>query len=68
MNKHISETDLAAPKVTTGPLSGSRKIYARPETRARAARAAARDSADRGRQGAAGAWSTIPPAPTRIPM
>ena len=31
MNKHISETDLAAPKVTTGPLSGSRKIYARPE-------------------------------------
>ena len=31
MNKHISETDLAAPKVTTGPLSGSRKVYARPE-------------------------------------
>ena len=31
MNKHISETDLVAPKVTTGPLAGSRKVYARPE-------------------------------------
>src|ERR1700692_1468915 len=32
MNKHISETDLAPPKVTTRPLSGSRKIYARPDS------------------------------------
>src|SRR5580704_16857336 len=31
MNKHISEDDLATPKVTTGPLAGSRKIYARPD-------------------------------------
>src|SRR5580704_1702095 len=31
MNKHLSEDDLATPKVTTGPLSGSRKIYARPD-------------------------------------
>ena len=31
MNKHISETDLATPKVTTGPLPASRKIYAKPE-------------------------------------
>jgi phosphomethylpyrimidine synthase len=30
MNKHISETDLATPKVTTGPIAGSRKIYSAP--------------------------------------
>ena len=33
MNKHIAESDLATPKVTTGPISGSRKIYARPTRR-----------------------------------
>jgi phosphomethylpyrimidine synthase len=31
MNKHLAESDLATPKVTTGPIMGSRKIYARPE-------------------------------------
>ena len=31
MNKHIAESDLATPKVTTGPIAGSRKIYARPD-------------------------------------
>ena len=31
MNKHISETDLATPKVTTGPIAGSRKIFSVPE-------------------------------------
>ena len=31
MNKHIAEADLAAPKVTTGPIAGSRKIYVRPD-------------------------------------
>src|ERR1700680_2231754 len=31
MNKHTAESDLAAPKVTTGPIAGSRKIYARPD-------------------------------------
>ncbi|HWZ10993.1 MAG TPA: phosphomethylpyrimidine synthase ThiC [Xanthobacteraceae bacterium] len=31
MNKHIAESDLAAPKVTTGPIVGSRKIYVRPD-------------------------------------
>ena len=31
MNKPLSETDLATPKVTTGPISGSRKIYATPD-------------------------------------
>ncbi len=31
MNKHIPESDLATPKVTTGPLAGSRKVYARPD-------------------------------------
>ena len=33
MNKHIAESDLATPKVTTGPIAGSRKIYARPRRR-----------------------------------
>ncbi|MGD0025610.1 MAG: phosphomethylpyrimidine synthase ThiC [Xanthobacteraceae bacterium] len=32
MNKHIAESDLATPKVTTGPVAGSRKIYSVPET------------------------------------
>jgi phosphomethylpyrimidine synthase len=31
MNKHIAESDLATPKVTTGPIAGSRKTYATPE-------------------------------------
>jgi phosphomethylpyrimidine synthase len=31
MNKHIPESDLATPKVTTGPIAGSRKVYARPD-------------------------------------
>ena len=31
MNKPRSRTDLATPKVTTGPLAGSRKIYAPPD-------------------------------------
>ncbi len=31
MNKHIPESDLVTPKVTTRPIAGSRKIYARPE-------------------------------------
>jgi phosphomethylpyrimidine synthase len=34
MNKHIPESDLATPKVTTGPIAGSRKIYARPDAAA----------------------------------
>jgi phosphomethylpyrimidine synthase len=31
MNKHLSETDLATPKVTTGPIAGSRKTFSVPE-------------------------------------
>jgi phosphomethylpyrimidine synthase len=31
MNKHLSRSDLAAPKVTTGPIAGSRKIYSTPQ-------------------------------------
>jgi len=31
MNKPLSESELATPKVTTGPIAGSRKIYARPD-------------------------------------
>jgi phosphomethylpyrimidine synthase len=31
MNKPLSETDLATPQVTTGPIAGSRKIYSAPE-------------------------------------
>src|SRR5262249_4549565 len=32
MNNHISGSELATPKVTTGPLPASRKVYARPES------------------------------------
>ncbi len=31
MNKPLAESDLATPKVTTGPIAGSRKIYSVPE-------------------------------------
>ena len=31
MNKPLAESDLATPKVTAGPIAGSRKIYARPD-------------------------------------
>ncbi len=31
MNKPLSESDLATPTVTTGPIAGSRKIYAAPD-------------------------------------
>ena len=31
MNKPLAESDLATPKVTTGPIAGSHKIYARPD-------------------------------------
>jgi phosphomethylpyrimidine synthase len=32
MNKPLSPADLATPKVTTGPIVGSRKVYAAPDT------------------------------------
>ncbi|MGB6465989.1 MAG: phosphomethylpyrimidine synthase ThiC, partial [Xanthobacteraceae bacterium] len=32
MNKPLSEADLATPTVTTGPIAGSRKVYAAPDT------------------------------------
>jgi phosphomethylpyrimidine synthase len=32
MNKPLSEADLATPKVTTGPIQGSRKIYVSPDS------------------------------------
>jgi phosphomethylpyrimidine synthase len=31
MNKHLSQSELATPKVTTGPIAGSRKIYSVPD-------------------------------------
>ena len=31
MNKPLSASDLATPKVTTGPIAGSRKIHSVPE-------------------------------------
>src|ERR1700726_318550 len=31
MNKPLSDSDLATPKVTTGPIAGSRKIFSMPE-------------------------------------
>ena len=32
MNKPLSESDLSTPKVTTGPIAGSRKAYASPDS------------------------------------
>jgi phosphomethylpyrimidine synthase len=32
MNKPLSEAELATPKVTTGPIQGSRKIYVSPDS------------------------------------
>ncbi len=48
MNKPLSESDLATPKVTTGPIAGSRKAYATPGERAGPARAGPRDRAVEG--------------------
>src|SRR5579871_3994719 len=31
MNKPLAESDFATPKVTTGPIAGSRKVYSVPE-------------------------------------
>ena len=31
MNKPLAESDFATPKVTTGPIAGSRKVYAAPD-------------------------------------
>ena len=31
MNKPLSDSDLATPKVTTGPIAGSRKIFSVPD-------------------------------------
>ncbi|MGB6286373.1 MAG: phosphomethylpyrimidine synthase ThiC, partial [Xanthobacteraceae bacterium] len=31
MNKPLAESDFATPKVTTGPIAGSRKVYSAPE-------------------------------------
>ena len=31
MNKHLAESDLATPKVTAGPITGSRKIFSQPD-------------------------------------
>src|ERR1051325_11216518 len=31
MNKPIAASELATPKVTTGPLAGSRKVFAKPD-------------------------------------
>jgi len=32
MNKPLNQSDLATPKVTTGPLTASRKVYSRPDS------------------------------------
>ena len=31
MNKPLAESDFATPKVTTGPIAGSRKVYSAPD-------------------------------------
>ena len=32
MNRPLAESEFATPKVTTGPIAGSRKVYAAPQT------------------------------------
>ncbi len=64
MNKPVSAADLVTPKVTTGPLAGSRKIYVDARRSARPARAAARDRAVGGAPASRRCRSTTPPAPT----
>src|ERR1700744_5491535 len=59
MNKHLAESELATPKVTTGPITGSRKIYATPE--------AAPDLKVPLREGALDASSGEPPVPIYDP-
>ena len=55
MNEIASSTKFAAPQsVTTGPIAGSRKVYAAPEGHRRHPRAFPRDRAERS-EGAAGA-------------
>ena len=44
---NIHDPNIATPKVTTGPLSASRKVYVRARRGARPARAGARDRARR---------------------
>ena len=64
MNKPITESDLVTPKVTTGPLTGSRKIYSAPEA-APDLRVPLREIAlDRSRPASRRCRSTTPPAPT----
>ena len=55
MNKPLAESDFATPKVTTGPIAGSRKIYSVPDAALGSARAAARDRALGGLRRGAGA-------------
>ncbi len=43
MNKPVTTADLVTPKVTTGSLPASRKVYARPDAAPELARAGARD-------------------------
>ena len=67
MNKHIAESDLATPKVTTGPIMGSRKIYARPDA-APDLKVPLREIALDASSGEPPFRSTIRPALTPIPM
>ena len=64
MNKPVSASDLVTPKVTTGPLIGSRKAYANPERRARPARADPRDRAVGGKPASRRCRCTTPRAST----
>ncbi len=68
MNKHISGSELETPKVTTGPLPASRKVYSPARRGARPARAGPRDRARPKARASRRSRSTTPPAPTPTPM
>ncbi len=63
MNKPLSASDLATPKVTTGPIAGSRKIHVTPEA-APDLRVPLREIALIERRASRRCRSTTPPAPT----
>ena len=55
MNKPLAESDLATPKVTTGPIAGSRKVYSAPDAAPDLRVPLSRDRALGGRRRGAGA-------------
>ena len=65
MNKPVTTAELVTPKVTTGPLPASRKVYARPDA-APELRVPVREIELDASSGEQPCRSTTPPASTAI--